>query len=80
MAYFESKKVPTVSIISTVLNAFGESFSIGHKKLPAAPLTNTSIVPNFSTTILTVFYTLFSSLTSHELPKTFSFLVYALSD
>lgn len=67
--------MPTVSIMSTVLKALADNFSMGHKKLPAAPLTNTSIVPNFSTTVLTVLYTLLSSLTSHELPNTFSFLV-----
>ncbi len=71
LQYLDNKKVPTVSIIKTVLKAFGDNFYTGHKKFPAAPLTKTSIFPNFYTTFLTVYYTDFSSLTSQLLPKTF---------
>ena len=53
--YFDSKKVPTVSIIKTVRKALGDSVEIGLKKLPAAPLTKTSICPCFCITSLTVF-------------------------
>ena len=45
--YFERRKVPTVSIMRTVRKAFGERFSKGQRKLPAAPLTRISMPPNF---------------------------------
>jgi 2,4-dienoyl-CoA reductase [(3E)-enoyl-CoA-producing], peroxisomal len=40
--------VPTRSISTTVLNPFGESPAAGARKLPAAPLTSVSSLPNRS--------------------------------
>jgi hypothetical protein len=45
LTYLDIKKVPTVSIIKTVVNAFLLKFSKGLRKLPAAPLTNMLIFP-----------------------------------
>jgi len=46
-------KVPSVSISRTVLKPLEDIFAAEAKKLPAAPLTNTSSLPNFSTAAAT---------------------------
>lgn len=66
--YLERRKVPTVSIIRTVLNALGERFQMGDRKFPAAPLTSISISPCFYKTIFMVAMIYFSFRTSQELP------------
>mmetsp|Transcript_7396 Transcript_7396/g.19720 ORF Transcript_7396/g.19720 Transcript_7396/m.19720 type:complete len:246 (-) Transcript_7396:31-768(-) len=44
----DSKKQPVASMSSTVRHAFADSFSAGQRKLPAAPLTRTSMRPKRS--------------------------------
>ncbi|CAY82401.1 EC1118_1N9_1431p [Saccharomyces cerevisiae EC1118] len=50
-------KLPSKSMSTTDLKAFGERFAKSHTKFPAAPAMTKSILPNFSTVFLTAFST-----------------------
>ena len=53
----ETLKVPRVSISKTLLKPFVLNFSAVARKLPAAPLTRISILPNLATILDTAAFT-----------------------
>lgn len=65
-----SIKVPLVFTVFMRSNLFIDTFKVGLRSIAEALLTKMSILPNFSTILLTAFLTSYSFLKSQEIGKT----------